>query len=70
MFRVDPRTGAYTTFASGFTNIMDLDFGDDGTLYVLEIDSDSILGPGYRRRPVDGLASRHGRGRSRCRPAR
>ena len=24
--------------------IMDLDFGDDGTLYVLEIDSDNILG--------------------------
>lgn len=24
--------------------IMDLDLGDDGTLYVLEIDSDTILG--------------------------
>jgi hypothetical protein len=24
---------------------MDLDFGGDGTLYVLEIDSDSLLGP-------------------------
>jgi hypothetical protein len=48
VFRVDPRTGAYTTYASGFTMIMDLDFGDDGTLYVLELDSDNILptGPG------------------------
>jgi hypothetical protein len=45
VFRVDPRTGAYTDYASGFTNIMDLDFGRDGTLYVLEIDSDSLLGP-------------------------
>jgi hypothetical protein len=25
---------------------MDLDFGPDGTLYVLEIDSDSLLAPG------------------------
>jgi hypothetical protein len=45
VFRVDPRTGAYTDYASGFTNVMDLDFGDDGTLYVLEIDSDSIIPP-------------------------
>jgi hypothetical protein len=44
VFRVDPRSGRYTTFATGFTNIIDLDFGDDGTLYVLELDSDSILG--------------------------
>jgi hypothetical protein len=44
IFRVDPRTGAYTVYASGFTMAMDLDFGDDGTLYVLELDSDNILG--------------------------
>jgi hypothetical protein len=44
VFRVNPHTGAYTVYASGFTMIMDLDFGDDGTLYVLEIDSDNILG--------------------------
>jgi sugar lactone lactonase YvrE len=46
IFRVDPSTGAYTTYASGFTNAMDLDFGRDGTLYVLEIDHDSLLNPG------------------------
>jgi hypothetical protein len=46
IFKIDPRTGAYTTYASGFTNVMDLDFGRDGTLYVLELDSDSLLGPG------------------------
>jgi hypothetical protein len=44
IFRVDPRTGAYTVYASGFTMAMDLDFGNDGTLYVLELDSDNILG--------------------------
>jgi hypothetical protein len=44
VFRVNPRTGVYTTYASKFTNAMDLDFGRDGTLYVLEIDSDSLLG--------------------------
>jgi hypothetical protein len=46
IFRVDPRTGAYTRYAPGFTNAMDLDFGRDGTLYVLEIDHDSLLAPG------------------------
>jgi hypothetical protein len=45
IFRVDPRTGAATTYASGFTNAMDLAFGRDGTLYVLEIDHDSLLAP-------------------------
>jgi hypothetical protein len=46
VFRVDPRTGAYTTYARGFTNVIDLDFGRDGTLYVLEIDTNSLLAPG------------------------
>ncbi len=44
VFRVDPRTGAQTVFASGFTNLMDLAFGRDGTLYALEIDHDGLLG--------------------------
>jgi hypothetical protein len=46
VFRVDPRTGKFTTYASGFTMAMDLAFGRDGTLYVLEIDSNSLLQPG------------------------
>jgi hypothetical protein len=46
VFRVDARTGAATTYAGGFTNAMDLAFGRDGTLYVLEIDHDSLLAPG------------------------
>jgi hypothetical protein len=45
VFRVDPRSGAVTTYASGFTNVVDLDFGRDGRLYVLEMDADSLLGP-------------------------
>jgi hypothetical protein len=44
VYRVDPRTGAVTVFAGGFTNIMDLAFGKNGTLYVLEIDHDGLLG--------------------------
>jgi hypothetical protein len=44
VYRVNPRTGAVTVFASGFTNIMDLAFGRNGTLYVLEIDHDGLLG--------------------------
>jgi hypothetical protein len=44
VYKVNPRTGAVTVFASGFTNIMDLAFGRNGTLYVLEIDHDGLLG--------------------------
>ncbi len=46
IYRVNPATGAVSTFATGFTNLMDLAFGRDGTLYALEIDHDSLLGPG------------------------
>jgi hypothetical protein len=46
VFRIDPRSGAVSTYASGFTMAMDLAFGRDGTLYVLEIDSNSLLQPG------------------------
>jgi hypothetical protein len=45
VFRVDRDTGERTDYATGFTNVIDLDFGRDGTLYVLEIDRDSFLGP-------------------------
>jgi hypothetical protein len=43
VYRVNPRTGAATVFASGFTNIMDLAFGKNGTLYVLEIAHNGLL---------------------------
>jgi hypothetical protein len=45
VWRVNPRTGESKPFATGFTNIMDLAFGRDGTLYVLEIDHDGLLTP-------------------------
>ena len=67
VYRVDPRTGAVSIYATGFTNIMDLDFGRNGTLYVLEIDADSLIPPigpstdgglftvpWHRGAPVDG----------------
>jgi hypothetical protein len=44
VWRVDRRTGDAEVFASGFTNIMDLAFDRRGTLWVLEIDHDSLLG--------------------------
>jgi hypothetical protein len=43
VYRVDPRTGTPTVFAAGFTNIMDLAFGRDGTLWVLEISHSGLL---------------------------
>ncbi len=45
VYRIDPRTGRFRVAASGFTMIMDLAFDKHGTLYVLEIDSNSILFP-------------------------
>jgi glucose/arabinose dehydrogenase len=45
VYRVDRQTGEAEVFASGFTNIMDLAFDEDGTLWVLEIDHDSLLPP-------------------------
>jgi hypothetical protein len=45
VYRIDPRTGAASIYASGFTNIMDLAFDETGTLYVLEIDSNGIIVP-------------------------
>ncbi len=46
VYKVSSRGGTPQVFASGFTMIMDLAFGKDGTLYVLEHDSNSLLQPG------------------------
>ena len=46
IYRIDARTGSTTPYASGFTNVIDLAFDDDGDLYVLEIDHDGLLGEG------------------------
>jgi hypothetical protein len=45
VYRIDPETGAFEVFASGFTNLMDLAFDKQGTLWVLEIDHDSLATP-------------------------
>jgi hypothetical protein len=36
--------GTYTRFATGFTNVTDIAFGADGSLYVLEFDADGMMG--------------------------
>jgi hypothetical protein len=62
VYRIDPRTRAVTVFATGFTNIMDIDFDRHGTMYVLEIDSNGIVLP-----PAYGAIhtiSRHGKRRT------
>ncbi len=46
VYKVDPRTGAQTPLATGFTNLMDLAFGRDGTLYALSIDDNGLLAEG------------------------
>ncbi|MFN2135246.1 MAG: ScyD/ScyE family protein [Candidatus Promineifilaceae bacterium] len=42
IFRVEPGE-APTVYQTGFTNILDLAFGPDGSLYVLEMAKDSLL---------------------------
>jgi hypothetical protein len=37
--------GTFSVFADGFTNVMDIAFGPDGTLYVLEIAHHGLLTP-------------------------
>ena len=40
----NPNTGKCTTYATGFTSVIDLAFGPDGTMYVLEIVKEGLLG--------------------------
>jgi hypothetical protein len=44
VLRVDPETGESSVYASGFTNIIDIAFGPDGTLYVAEIVHEGLMG--------------------------
>lgn len=39
-----PTTGPCTSYATGFTSVIDLAFGPDGTMYVLEIVKEGLLG--------------------------
>ena len=68
IYRVDPRTGAVSVFASGFTNLMDLAFGPDGTLYALEIDHDGLLTADPNEGAIFAL-DKHGRQRQLELPA-
>jgi hypothetical protein len=43
IYRVPAGGGAATVFASGFTHIVDLTFGPDGSLYVVEIAKNGLL---------------------------
>ena len=43
VYRVPANGGAPTVYASGFTHIIDLAFGRDGSLYVLEIAKNGLL---------------------------
>ena len=63
VFRIDPRGGEPTEYAKGFTNIIDLDFGKDGTLYVLEIDHDGLLDPPDQPSPEGALFTVSRRGK-------
>lgn len=47
IYRVPSHGGTPQVFASGFTNIIDIAFGRDGSLYVLEIDANGLLTPPF-----------------------
>jgi hypothetical protein len=46
VYRVPPEGGTPVVYASGFTNIIDIAFGSDGSLYVLEIDANGLATAG------------------------
>ena len=54
MFRVVPGR-APTVYATGFTNVIDLAFGPDRKLYVLEIAHDGLLAAAPGTLPGGGL---------------
>lgn len=61
VYRLDPLTGERTIAFPGFTNIIDLTFGPDGGLYVLQVSTNGLAsptGPGsgalFRIDPVTG----------------
>ncbi|MCP4249962.1 MAG: ScyD/ScyE family protein, partial [bacterium] len=43
VYRVDPGTGDVSVYADGFTNVVDLEFGPTGDLFVVQISSSSLL---------------------------
>jgi hypothetical protein len=45
IYSIAPGSGVASVFATGFTNLTDLTFGPDGSLYALSYDLDGILGP-------------------------
>lgn len=63
IYRIDLDAAVLTAepVATGFTNLIDLAFGADGTLYALETDSDRLIGPGevgtLYRVNLDGTSS-------------
>jgi glucose/arabinose dehydrogenase len=46
IYRLAPGGSIPTVFATGLTNITDLAFGADGSLYALELDDNGLLNPG------------------------
>ena len=45
VYRVDPRTGERTVAFTGFTNIIGLTFGHDGSLYALQLTTNGLASP-------------------------
>lgn len=45
VYRVDALTGAQTVAHAGFTNVMDVAFGPDGDLFVLQLTTDGLASP-------------------------
>ena len=45
VYRFDPATGELSTAFTGFTNIVDLTFDQEGNLYVLQIASNGLASP-------------------------
>lgn len=46
IFRIDPLTGAVSTYATGLTNVTDIAWGQDGSLYALQFTDAGLLAGG------------------------
>jgi hypothetical protein len=65
VYRVDPATGRFDPFVSDLTHVIDLDFGPDGSLYILQLTAGGLLeaevcdnpAPGTLIRVADGVKS-------------
>jgi hypothetical protein len=62
VYRVDPRSGRFDPFVTGLTHVIDLDFGPDGSLYILQLTDGGLLEAEVCDQPAPGSLIRVAKG--------